>query len=107
VTVLKGAAGGVEMNINRWRGQMGLENEPLNAEAIAKLPKIDVAGREGPLVEIPGNYTSMSGKAEPEYLLLGTICDLGSETLFVKMVGPQATVQAQRESFIAFCKSLK
>jgi hypothetical protein len=107
VAVLKGAAGGVEMNINRWRGQMGLENEPLNAEAIAKLPKIEVAGREAPFVEIPGNYTSMSGKAEPGYLLLGTICDLGNETLFVKMVGPEATVQAQREHFIAFCKSLQ
>ncbi len=107
VTVLKGTGGGTEMNINRWRGQMGVEGDPLNAEAIGKLPKISMLGKEVPLVEDPGTYQGMSGEAKTGYMLLGSICELGDESVFVKMIGPESVVRAEREKFIAFCGSLK
>jgi hypothetical protein len=107
VSVLKGSGGGTELNINRWRGQMGLEQEPLSTEAIATLPKIAVLGRETPLLEAAGAYRGMSDESKAGYLLLGTICEREKDSVFVKMVGPEAAVRAQRDNFIAFCQSLK
>jgi len=107
VTVLKGTGGGVEMNINRWRAQMGMESEPLNAGAVENLPKIPMLGKQVPLAEVAGTYKGMSGEPKSGYMLMGTICELGSESVFVKMIGPESAVRAEREKFIAFCGSLK
>jgi len=107
VTVLKGTGGGTEMNINRWRGQMGVEGDALNAEAIGKLPKVSMLGKEVPVVEVPGAYQGMSGETKTGYMLLGSMCELGDESVFVKMIGPETVVRAEREKFIAFCGSLK
>jgi len=107
VTILKGAGGGTEMNINRWHGQMGMESEPLSAEAIEQLPKISMLGKQVPLAEVPGTYQGMTGEAKSGYMLLGAVSELGSESVFVKMTGPESTVRGEREKFIAFCGSLQ
>lgn len=59
VTVLDGPAGGVEANLNRWRGQM--EQPNLTPEELAKLPKIPLMGKDSPFVQVSGTYTTMSG----------------------------------------------
>ncbi len=107
VTVLKGAGGGTEMNINRWRGQMGVEDSPLTTEALAQLPKISMLGKETPLAEIAGTYQGMMGESKTGYMLMGTVCELGDESVFVKMIGPENVVKEQRDKFIAFCGSIK
>lgn len=94
VTVLSGTGGGLESNVNRWRGQLQLE--PLSAADIAALPTLPVLGRSARLVEI---YGAESG-------LLGLVCELGPRTVFVKMTGPTASLRAERERFVAFCRSL-
>ena len=106
VTILKGTGGGTMMNINRWRGQMGAENAPLTAEAVEQLPKISMFGKEAPLAEATGAYQGMMGETKTGYMLMGTICELGEESVFVKMIGPESVVRAQRDKFIAFCGSL-
>ena len=105
VTVLKGSGGGAERNINRWRDQMGQES--LSEADIANLPKIAVLGKEAPMVEISGTFSGMGTDGKEGYMLLGTVCEDGSQSVFVKMTGPEATVSAEREKFVAFCKSLK
>jgi hypothetical protein len=94
VTVLGGAAGGVEANVNRWRQQMRLA--PLAADAVAALPTVKVLGKESPMVEIDGGSVGVTG----------LVCELGQQTVFVKMTGPMEALRAQRERFVAFCKSL-
>src|SRR5690606_2112468 len=47
---LGGPAGGVDMNINRWRQQMG--QPPLSPDEIAALPTVPVMGQDAPIVEI-------------------------------------------------------
>ena len=105
LTMLKGAAGGVDANINRWRRQMG--QPELKPEEIAALPKVDVLGQSGPLVEIAGSFTGMAGQQFENYMLMGVVIALPNEALFVKMTGPEAVVKAEKDHFIAFCKSLK
>lgn len=104
VTLLDGPAGGVEPNLNRWRGQMGAE--PLSAEAIAQLPKVTVMGKEGQMLEVSGTYTTMNGQVLAGQKLVGLICMLDNGLLTVKMTGPEAEVTAELENFKSFCASI-
>ena len=105
LTVLTGMAGGVRANVNRWRHQMG--QPEMDADQIAALPTIEMLGHPSTLIEITGDFTGMIGQQESNYMMLAVICALHEETVFVKMTGPVAAVEAERESFLAFCQSLK
>jgi hypothetical protein len=94
VTILAGAAGGLEANVNRWRQQMRLA--PLSGEALATLEVVTVLGREARMVDIDGGAVGIRG----------LVCELGDRTLFVKMTGPSESLLAERERFLAFCRSL-
>ncbi len=107
VSALRGTGGGTEMNLNRWRGQMGVTGAPLTQEDIDKLPKVSILGKQEPLLEASGEYRGMSDKAQPGYMLLGTVCEMEPESVFVKMIGPEVTVRANHDKFVAFCESLK
>jgi hypothetical protein len=105
VSVLSGMAGGAMANINRWRNQMGIE-QVISAEDVDKLPKIEVLGKQCPIVELSGEFRGMDGTPQPGSMLLGTVCDLPTQTVFVKMTGPEAAVKANKDKFIAFSQSL-
>lgn len=105
ITTLSGLAGGVAANINRWRRQMG--QPPLSEEELAALPTLNVLGRETPFVTIAGAYTGMSGEERPGYLMYGMVCPLEGETVFAKMIGPEAQMRAEADRFAAFCESLR
>lgn len=94
VTVLSGTGGGLEANVNRWRGQLG--QTPLSAADVSALTVVPVLGRDARFVEIDGGASG----------LLGLVCELGAQTVFVKMTGPMDVLRAERDRFIAFCKSL-
>lgn len=105
LTVIQGTGGGLSANVNRWRQQMGQED--LDDAAIEALPGIDVLGQRAVLVDIEGNFTGMTGSEKPGYRMLGLLCPMQEETVFVKMTGPSQAVLAEKEKFISFCASLK
>lgn len=105
ISVLGGQAGGVEANINRWCGQLG--NEPLSAEAIEALEKVDVLGAPCALVKLEGDYQGMGGPVQTGYGLLGVVRATEAQSLFVKMVGPKDEIAAQADNFRAFVRSLR
>lgn len=105
VTSLSGPAGGVFANVNRWQEQMG--KPPLDGPAMAELPTITILGKPSPMVEITGDFQGMDGQGGEAFALLGAICPLDTETLFVKMTGPASEVEANKDKFVAFCESLK
>lgn len=102
---LGGAAGGAEMNLNRWREQMA--QPPLSGDEIAALPRWPVLGKEAVYIEIQGDYTGMSGETESDRTFLGLVCTLEGQTLFAIMVGPRDRMAHETENFAAFCKSLR
>jgi hypothetical protein len=102
---LPGDAGGIESNINRWRSQMG--QAPLTAEEIGSLPRLTILGTPSPLVKIQGDYAGMGeGPVQAGYTMLAALCPLETQTIFVKMIGPEATVSGEIEHFVAFCESI-
>jgi hypothetical protein len=105
VSVLPGAAGGVEGNLNRWRKQMG--QPPLDAAGVDALPRVTVLGGRAVLTEASGNYVDMAGGKHAHYSLLGAIGTKDSSTVFLKMIGPEPEVQAERDAFLAFARSLR
>ena len=103
---LSTAGGSLKDNVNRWRGQMGLE--PVDDAAIAALPREPFLGRDGALIELEGTYGGMrGGAAQAGWKMLGLAAVLPATSVFVKMVGPAAVVDAEKERFRAFARSVR
>lgn len=104
VIELAGEAGGLVMNLNRWRGEVGLP--PIDQAGVARLEPLSVMGQAAPLLEITGTYEGMGGPTGQDSRVLGVPIIRPTTSLFVKMVGPNAEVLAQRDSFLRFVASL-
>jgi hypothetical protein len=102
---LRGDGGGMVPNLNRWRSQMGAE--PLTSEGIESLPRLPMLGRMAFSMRVEGSFQGMSGPEVPDAVLLGAICELDNEAVFVKLIGPRDQVEAAEGSFAAFCRGLR
>jgi hypothetical protein len=99
------ASGSVADNVNRWRGQFGVA--PFTPEEFDAAEKTPIAGTEGIWVEASGEYASgMGAPAKPGYGLAGVIAQVDGKILTLKMVGPQAEVEAERAALKTFAASL-
>jgi hypothetical protein len=101
VTAFPGTAGGLESNLNRWRGQVGLR--ALGEDELRQAARPITADQvRGILVD----YPAPSGSKESSRIL-GAVFQTPEAAWFVKMTGPPALVEAQKESFAAFVQSLR
>ena len=105
VIQLVGEAGGLLSNLNRWRGEVGLE--PFDQAAIDLLPKVVFLGQECPLLEVSGVYQGMGDQAGEDMTVFGVALIRSDASLFVKMVGPRADMAAERQHFLDFLASLR
>ena len=100
------ASGSVADNVNRWRGQFGVA--PLTPEEFDAALKTPIAGTEGVWVEASGEYGSgMGAPAKPGFGLAGVIAQVDGRILTLKMVGPEAEVEAEKPALKAFAASLE
>jgi hypothetical protein len=99
---LSGDAGGDAANVNRWRGQVGLE--PASEEDLKKLVEaVEVAGQPAELFDMAGKNPG-SGDA---MRVLGVIQHRDGTAWFFKMTGEDALVRSQKPTLIDFLKSVK
>ncbi len=105
ISSLQGDAGGLAANVNRWRGLYGMPK--LDDASIAALPKIKLLGQDVVLVQAAGDYQDMQGEKHPGYAMLGVMSKKGDQSIFVRMIGPAAEVDAERERFVAFVGSIR
>lgn len=106
ISLMPGAGGGVEANVNRWRTQMA--QPAYTADEIAGLPKKPFFNREATFVEFDGDFKSFGAEqARTGYRLLGLIHSTEQATIFVKLTGPKALVEQNTAAFEAFCQSIK
>jgi hypothetical protein len=102
VIPLGGTAGGDTPNVNRWRGQVGLE--PLDEAALAKsAEKIEIAGIPAELYDVTGTAPG-SGEAQR---ILGVILHRDETAWFFKVTGDADLAATQKANFIAFLKSVE
>lgn len=105
LTLLGGGGGGLEANVKRWRGQLGLE--PMQPRELAALPTMTLLGAPAALVEFEGVYSGMSGEPRPGWKLIGLVLARERFTVFLKMTGPVQVVDAERPAFAAFAASVR
>jgi len=90
------AGGDRGANINRWRGQLGLN--PLSPEELKTAGQpFEVGTKTGELVEIVAE----------ERALLGVMIPDGDQSWFIKLTGSAAAAAKERSRFEVFAKSLK
>lgn len=108
LTVLMGGGGGLEANIGRWYGQMG-KTAP-SAEEIDALPRATLMRRSAVVIDIEGTFSGFGSEPLPGYRMIGRILPpegSGDNTfsMFLKMTGPAALVEANLEKFEKFSGS--
>jgi hypothetical protein len=88
--------GDLASNVNRWRSQAGLEQLPESEVSKVAAP-ITFLGTDAWLVEAIGDTTGIVA-----------IASLNSQfSIFLKIKGPPATVQAQKETFMKVAQTFK
>jgi len=102
VSELAGQGGGMMMNINRWRGQLGLSS--LSEEDWSKQARtIDIGGHQGTVVDMSGTDAKTGQKAR----LIGIIAPQAGDTWFYKLMGDEQIVEQQKDAFTKFVQTAK
>ncbi len=96
VTTLGKAGAGVLPNVNRWRGQIGLE--PIASAGLEDLTsEIDFSGNRATLIELRGKEKSMRV----------VMAERGNVVWFFKMMGSTDAITRQEKNFMEFIQSVK
>ena len=96
LSFLSGSGGGALMNINRWRGQVGLG--PLDQAAFDAVARHPFLGSSAPFAELT------DGPGDDGMLVLFNVLPEGFYSL--KMLGPKGVLARESERFLAFGASL-
>lgn len=96
---LSRSGGGVEANLDRWRGQVSNKQRE-------ESESISVAGVEATLIDMEGRFSGGFGR-EPQdgWRMMGVIVPLSDQGYFMKLTGPIDQVETVEEEFRAFVKS--
>jgi len=99
VIALPGDAGGDLPNVNRWRGQLGLE--PLDEKSLVAQSQ-RIQSPAGTLLVVDWSGRKDGRKTR----LLGAILGTPDATWFFKLVGEETVVASAKPSFLQFLESL-
>lgn len=102
ISMSPGDGGGVLQNVNRWRGQLGLEPQA-EAELNKNLTPLEVAGGRAVLIELQGTDAKTGRPAR----IIGAILAQEGRTWFYKMMGDEALAVREREALIKFVQTVK
>lgn len=95
------AGGELLANVNRWRGQIGLE--PVSKDELEKsLQKLAAGNVQGDYVQLFGADKSKSPDA-----ILGVVVNAVGRQWFIKLQGDADLVRREAERFEAFVKSIR
>lgn len=101
VAELNGNGGGVLANVNRWRGQIGLE--PVDETGLTKVTTtMAVAGGQATFVDMSGN--DMSGQS---LRLIAAMVPMGDQTWFYKLMGDEKVVASEKDAFTKFVQTAR
>ena len=99
LSILPGEAGGVLMNLNRWRQQ--LDVEPIAEQDLESLQRLPMLGSDAIVMDVVGKASGAARK------LTGLVLVAEDSVVFVKMLGSPAAVDAERGHFEQFVHSVR
>lgn len=108
----KGGAGGVEANMNRWKGQF-TPADGKSIDDVAKQDKKTVGSLTLHTLDVTGHYTAamMPGAAEKhdkqDHRMLAAIVEGSGDPLFFKATGPAKTLDVWAEPWGTMLDSVK
>ncbi len=97
-----GEGGGLAGNVNRWRGQLGLEKLS-DADVTAQVTALDVQGGKASLVDMSGT----DARSGQPVRLIGVIVPQSSQTWFYKLMGNAKVVESRKDAFTQFVQGVK
>jgi hypothetical protein len=101
VTAFPGDAGGLVSNVNRWRGQLELPQLEEN-RLRQTIKQTEIQGAPAYLVDLQ----TVANSSKPSRIL-GAVMERPDRTWFVKMTGPPALLENQRQKFFDFVNSFQ
>lgn len=102
ISMLSGDGGGTLANVNRWRGQLGLD--PVDEVGLTTCTsEVHVGANPGIEVVLNGKDVRSGQPAK----MLGIIIPVSSETWFFKMTGAADVVDSHKEEFLGFVRSAR
>ena len=100
VTSFQGESGGLLANINRWRGQLGLD--AVDAEQLESIiERRTLAGRDFVIVDLANDQAP----ADKKQRVIGAIVPAPGETWFFKMTGDDALTASQKPALLEVLES--
>lgn len=105
LSVLGGDGGGLLPNLNRWRGQMGMES--ITEADIDSLPRVNFLGEAAILLTASGEFVSREGEAASGRTLIGIALMRPNDSLFLKMLGPTDEVESHRDAMLTFAETIE
>lgn len=103
ITAFPGEVGGIEANLRRWLGQITVE---VGAEALAQFARTpETIESDGKLPCLVYDFARVVPEGAAQSIL-AAIVPMESQTVFLKMTAPPATLVAERDRFLALCRSL-
>ena len=104
--------GGIEPNIERWRGQFtGADGQPVPESAMTR-QTFDANGLKVTFVDVTGRYNAGAMMGAPaagpkdNFRLFGAIVETPAGPWYFKATGPAATMEKHREEFMQFLHSM-
>lgn len=108
----KGGGGDLESNLSRWYKMME-QPDGSSSEKVAKKAEIPTDAAKIVWIDVPGTYLDRPFPAAPDvtkrpkYRLFAAMINGGKEgPYWIRAVGPDAVMQAQRDAFEKFLKSI-
>ena len=104
ITRLRGNGGGLEPNIQRWLGQIGLPQISKKIEMakfVAKQDEFKIQGGHAMLID----FTSLIKGDQAQSMMVGII-SFDDQTLYIKMLGAKSAITPYKKYLIALTESV-
>ena len=112
VSHFPGSGGSVEANLSRWYEQF-VQPDGRPSSTVAKVNKAEHHGFQQTTVDVSGTFSQSTtpmgpaGEDKPNFRMLGGVIDTPVGPWFVKLIGPEKTVERWEKSFYEFMKSFR
>ncbi len=102
---LGGPAGGLEANLTRWAGQLGLDASPETVEKLIQASST-VKTQDGMDIKV-FDFTSIQTAAQgTDKSMMAAMMTMDQSTIFIKMTGTVDIIKQNKEAFLKFCGSM-